>query len=114
MVIAIEYISDFLVGPPLFSPNLSGFRTSGAVQRKVQPISVVDVSAVPVFELRSPATLVNPTSVKQARPSSWIKMFAYMKFSTASWKQIQYPHPFQVAMGEFYTVEIQETACSIL
>jgi hypothetical protein len=35
MVIAIEYMSAFFVGPPLLDANLSGSSSSGGHQRKV-------------------------------------------------------------------------------
>ena len=113
-VIPIEYMSDFLVGPPLLNPNLSGSRSSGADQRTVYPPSVVDVLVVTVFELRSPATLISPTSVKRARPSSEIRMFAYVKLSAVVCSEFQEPHPFQIAVGEFHAVEILKAECSVL
>jgi len=33
MIIPIEYMSDFFVGPPLLDPNLSGSSSSGGAQR---------------------------------------------------------------------------------
>ena len=82
MVIAIEYMSDFFVGPPLLDPNLSGSSSSGGDQRRVvAPPGVAGVAGVAVGESRSPATLVSPTSARQARPSSEMRIFAYIKVS---------------------------------
>ena len=66
MVIAIEYTSDFFVGPPLLNPNLSGSSISGGHQRVELAPSVDVVPVVAVLELKSPATLVSPTSARHA------------------------------------------------
>jgi hypothetical protein len=84
MVIAIEYMSDFLVGPLFFlNPNLSGSRSSRGAQRMVpSPANdVVDVVAV-VIERTSLVTLVNPTSVRSARIPTVMRIFPYAKLST--------------------------------
>jgi len=66
MVIAIEYMSDFVVGLPLLDPKLSGSNSSGGHQRRVLAPLSVDVRDVAVAELKSPAILVSPTSARQA------------------------------------------------
>jgi len=83
MVIAMEYMSDFVVGPPLFDPNLAGSSSSGGDQRMVvAPAGVAGVAG----ESRSPATFVSPISVRQARPSSEMRIFLYSgKVSIANW-----------------------------
>ena len=85
MVIANEYTSDFFVGPLLFLyPILSGSRSSRGVQRTVQlPLAdtVIDVVFAAVTELKSPATLVSPTSVRSPRISVVMRIFPYEKLS---------------------------------
>ena len=68
MVIAIEYMSAFFVGPPLLRPNLSGSNTSGGDQRGVALVNegALVVSGVDAVDSRSAATLVSPTSARQA------------------------------------------------
>ena len=84
MVMAIEYMSDSLVGPPQ-NPNLSGYTASGAAQRKEK---ILGSSVAVAGELRSSMTLVSPKSAKQARPSSEIRIFAYTELSAFVCKKI--------------------------
>ena len=73
-------MSDLLVGRlPVLDPNISGYRRSLGHQRAVMAPLVVDV--LDVTESRSPATLVSPTSARQARPSSETRTFPYTKLS---------------------------------
>ena len=81
MVIAIEYMSDFVVGPPL----LVGSSSSGGDQRMV--VALAGVAGV-AGESRSPATFVSPISARQARPSSEMRMFLYNVVSVITWKYV--------------------------
>ena len=87
MVIAIEYMSDLLVGRlPVLDPNISGYRRSLGHQRAVTLPLVVDV--LDRTEFSSPATLVSPISARQARSSPEMRMFSYTKLSaTYCWKR---------------------------
>ena len=107
MVIAIEYMSDFFVGPVLsLNPNLSGSSSSGGDQRTVLRPVVVDVLDVALVEFRSPATLVSPTSARQAQSSSEMRIFAYTKLSFVVWKRDEESYSFQITVGEFHAMEI--------
>jgi len=83
MVIAIEYMSDFVVGQPIFDPNLVGSSNSGGDQRMV--VALAGVAGV-AGESRSPATFVSPTSARHARPSSEMRIFLYSTVSIITWR----------------------------
>ena len=85
MVIAIEYMSDFFVGLSFLDPNLSGSSSSGGHQRRVFAAAVRDAAVV---EFRLSATLVSPTSTRQASPSSETSMFAYTELSAVIQKRV--------------------------
>ena len=106
MAIAIEYMSDFVVGPPLFDPNLVGSRSSGGDQRML--VALAGVAGV-TGESRSPATFVSPLSARQARPSSEMRIFFYNRVSGITCKYAQKSYPFQVTVGGLHAMEILKT-----